>query len=88
MSITLTPEQIRAGRAILRLTAKELGARAGVSLPTVQRLETKKGSLGTAELLTIQKLLAAFKESGIEFPDEFTVSWHRAVEMEQTQPPR
>lgn len=77
MSITLTPEQIRAGRAILRFTAKELGERAGVSLPTVQRLETKKGSLGTAELATIEKLLAAFRENGIDFPDEFTVSYRR-----------
>jgi predicted transcriptional regulator len=80
MSIILTPEQIRAGRAILRLTAKELGERAGVSLPTVQRLETKKGSLGTAELGTIEKLLAAFRESGIDFPDEHTVSYRRVGE--------
>jgi predicted transcriptional regulator len=81
MSIMLTPEQIRAGRAILRFTAKELGERAGVSLPTVQRLETKNGSLGTAEHGTIEKLLRAFRESGIDFPDEFTVSYRRAMEQ-------
>ncbi|QQP94052.1 helix-turn-helix transcriptional regulator (plasmid) [Skermanella sp. TT6] len=81
MSITLTPEQIRAGRAILRMTAKELGEKAGISLPTVQRLETRKGSLGTAEHGTIEKLVSAFRESGIDFPDQFSVSYRRMVEQ-------
>jgi predicted transcriptional regulator len=75
-------EQIRAGQAILRVTVKEMGERAGVSLPTVQRLETRKGSLGTAELGTIQKLLAAFQESGIDFPDEYTGSYRRVAEWQ------
>jgi predicted transcriptional regulator len=79
MSI-LTPEQIRAGRAILRFTAKELGERAGVSLPTIQRLETSKGSLKNAELGTIEKLLVAFRDSGIDFPDAYTVNYRRATE--------
>jgi predicted transcriptional regulator len=81
MSI-LTPAQIRAGRAILRCTAKDLGERAGVSLPTIQRLETSKGSLKNAELGTIEKLLTAFHDAGIDFPDAYTVSYRRLSERE------
>jgi len=76
----LTSGQIRAARALLRWTAKELGERSGVSLPTIQRLEAATWSL-KAELGTIEKLLSAFRNAGIDFPDQYSVSCRRMFEM-------
>jgi len=62
----LTGFQIRAARAGLNITARELADRAGVSLPTVQRFESVDGvpPSRSSTLLDVQKALEA---SGIEF---------------------
>jgi len=44
--MSLTGEQIRAARAILRLEQKQLAEAAGVSLETIKRLEKITGNVG------------------------------------------
>ena len=68
----LTGFQIRAARAGLRITAKELAERAGVSLPTIQRFE-KVDSVPPSRSATLLDVKAALETAGIEFigtPDD------------------
>jgi predicted transcriptional regulator len=68
----LTGFQIRAARAGLRITAKELARRAGVSLPTIQRFETVDG-VPPSRSSTLLDVKAALEAAGIEFtgtPDD------------------
>jgi DNA-binding transcriptional regulator YiaG len=62
----LTGFQIRAARAGLNMTAKELAERAGVSLPTIQRFESVEGvpPSRSSKLLDVK---AALEAAGIEF---------------------
>ena len=62
----LTGFQIRAARAGLNITARELADRAGVSLPTIQRFESvdEVPPSRSSTLLDVQKALEA---AGIEF---------------------
>jgi predicted transcriptional regulator len=62
----LTGSQIRAARAALNITARELAERASVSLPTIQRFEAVDGipPSRSSTLLEVQKTLEA---AGIEF---------------------
>jgi transcriptional regulator with XRE-family HTH domain len=68
----LTGFQIRAARAGLRITAKELAERARVSLPTIQRFETVDG-VPPSRSSTLLDVKAALETAGIEFigtPDD------------------
>jgi len=62
----LTGFQIRAARAGLRITAKELAERSGVSLPTIQRFEAVDG-VPPSRSLTLLEVKAALEAAGIEF---------------------
>ena len=62
----LTGFQIRAARAGLGITAKELAKRAGVSLPTIQRFETVDG-IPPSRSSTLLDVRAALEAAGIEF---------------------
>ena len=62
----MTPEQIRAGRAILKWSAKKLAEETALSLPTIQRME-KSGGVKNAlnrNVIAVQKTL---ENAGIEF---------------------
>ena len=68
----LTGFQIRAARAGLNITAKDLAERSGVSLPTIQRFESVDGvpPSRSSKLLDVR---AALEAAGIEFigtPDD------------------
>ncbi len=39
----LTANQMRAARALLRWSARELAEKSGISLPTIQRMEASEG---------------------------------------------
>jgi transcriptional regulator with XRE-family HTH domain len=65
MSLSTT-EQLRAARALLGWTQRDLSERSGVSLPSIKRLETGAGVLAI-RLDTLQKLQAAFDAAGVEF---------------------
>jgi len=69
MGDLLTSEQLRAGRAILRLGQKALSDASKVSVATIKRLEANPGVL-TANLPTIAALQLAFESAGIEFINE------------------
>jgi transcriptional regulator with XRE-family HTH domain len=58
--------QIKAARALLGWSQEDLAAMAGVSVPTVKRLEAADGLLGGRENTAI-KLRTALERAGIEF---------------------
>lgn len=61
----ITAAQVRAARALLGIDQKTLAQLAGVSVPTVQRMEASKGNVrGVVESLT--KIVAALDAAGIE----------------------
>jgi transcriptional regulator with XRE-family HTH domain len=65
----ITPEQLRAARALLRLEQAELAERAHVSVVTVRRVE---GEHGTARVApdTLASVRGALEQAGVEFiPD-------------------
>jgi transcriptional regulator with XRE-family HTH domain len=69
----LTPGQLRAARALLGIDQRALAERAGVSLPTIQRMETSDGYVrGVVDTLT--KVVAALEREGIELISEDGVS--------------
>jgi transcriptional regulator with XRE-family HTH domain len=58
--------QIKAARALVGWSQEELAAMAGVSIPTVKRLEAADGMLGGREETGI-KLCKALERAGVEF---------------------
>ena len=58
--------QIRAARALLGISAKELAERAKVGWATVQRMEQVDGS-PTSRVATLRQIEAALEKAGIEF---------------------
>ncbi|MGE3301913.1 MAG: helix-turn-helix domain-containing protein [Hyphomonadaceae bacterium] len=69
----LTPAQLRAARALLGMDQRTLADLAGVSLPTIQRMEASDGYVrGVVDTLT--KVVAALELSGIELIGENAVS--------------
>ncbi len=64
----LNPDQIRAARALLRWSARELAARSSVHLTTIQRMEGQHGVL-RGRIATLQKVQAALEAAGVEFTE-------------------
>jgi transcriptional regulator with XRE-family HTH domain len=65
----ITPEQIRAARALLRLEQAELAQRAHVSVVTIRRLEAVDGS-GRVTPMTVEGIRQVLEQAGAEFiPD-------------------
>ena len=62
----ISPAQIRAARALLRLEQSELADRAGVSVVTIRRLETEDG-LGRVASGTVGSVRSALEQAGVEF---------------------
>ena len=69
----LTAAQMKAARALVGMEQKTLAARSGVSLPTIQRMETSDGVVrGVIE--TLMKVMEALQAAGIEFINEGAIS--------------
>jgi predicted transcriptional regulator len=64
MTITASPAQIRAGRALLGWSLSELAERAGVSRPTLAKIEKNFDDSTSKSRRIVQKLL---EEHGVEF---------------------
>ena len=65
----ITGAQMRAARALLGIDQKRLAELAGVSLPTVQRMEASRGTVrGVIESLT--RVVEALDRAGIELIGE------------------
>ncbi|MGE3830453.1 MAG: helix-turn-helix domain-containing protein [Parvibaculaceae bacterium] len=61
----ITSGQLKAARALVGMDQRTLAERAGLSLPTIQRMEASDGVVrGNVESLT--KLIAALNEAGVE----------------------
>ena len=61
----ISAAQLRAARALLGIDQRTLARLAGVSLPTVQRMETSQGNV-RGVVSTLTKIVAALDAAGIE----------------------
>ena len=69
----ITAPQLRAARALLRIDQRALAEAAGLSLPTIQRMEASEGNVrGNVDSLV--KLIAALDDAGIELIQEGAIS--------------
>ncbi|MBB6409791.1 helix-turn-helix domain-containing protein [Mesorhizobium sangaii] len=65
----ITAAQMRAARALAGIDQKTLAERAGVSLPTIQRMEASDGVVrGVVD--TLMKVIQALDEAGVELIGE------------------
>ena len=61
----ITAGQMRAARALLGIDQRRLAEMAGVSLPTIQRMEASEGTVrGTID--SLMKVVEALNQAGIE----------------------
>ena len=65
----ITSEQIRGARAMLRWSAKQLAEQAGLSWPTVQRMESTQG-VPSGLSKNLELVQRALEGAGIIFIDE------------------
>lgn len=85
----ITSFQMRAARALLGIDQKTLAELAGVSLPTIQRMEGSTGNVrGVVE--TLIKVVEAFDRAGVELIGEQarSDSGGRGVRLREPGPPR
>ncbi len=64
---------MRASRALLGIDQRKLAEMAGLSLPTIQRMEASDGVI-RGNVNSLMKLVAALDAAGIELIAEGTVS--------------
>ncbi|MET0942746.1 MAG: helix-turn-helix transcriptional regulator [Mesorhizobium sp.] len=69
----MTAAQMRAARAMLGIDQRQLAEMAGVSVPTIQRMESSEGTVrGVVESLT--KVVEALDRAGVELIGDNAVS--------------
>jgi transcriptional regulator with XRE-family HTH domain len=69
----ITASQMRAARALLGIDQKQLAELAGVSVPTIQRMEASDGTVrGVVDSLT--KVVEALDRAGVELIGEGVAS--------------
>ncbi|MFN4129764.1 MAG: helix-turn-helix domain-containing protein [Paracoccaceae bacterium] len=69
----ITGPQMRAARALLGIDQKRLAVLSGVSVPTIQRMETSKGDV-RGDVDSLAKMIAALDHAGVELIAENAVS--------------
>ena len=69
----ITSGQMRAARALLGIDQRELAQRAGLSLPTIQRMEASNGVV-RGNVDSLMKLVDALAANGIELIGEGATS--------------
>jgi predicted transcriptional regulator len=69
----ITAGQIRASRALLGIDQRTLAETAGLSLPTIQRMEASDGVV-RGNVDSLMKLISAFDTLGIELIADNTAS--------------
>jgi predicted transcriptional regulator len=85
----ITSFQMRAARALLGIDQRTLAELAGVSLPTIQRMEASTGNVrGVVE--TLMRVVEAFDRAGVELIGEQarSDSGGRGVRLKEPGPPR
>jgi transcriptional regulator with XRE-family HTH domain len=81
----ITSQQMRAARALLGIDQRELARLAGLSLPTIQRMEASDGQVrGVVD--TLVKVIRALEAGGIELLGEnaASVGIGRGVRLRET----
>ncbi|MBB3146709.1 transcriptional regulator with XRE-family HTH domain [Phyllobacterium trifolii] len=69
----ITAPQLRAARALLGIDQRQLAELAGVSVPTIQRMEASRHVV-RGHVDTLMRLLAALEAAGVEVINEGAVS--------------
>ena len=69
----ITAAQVRAARALLDMDQRELAKAAGLSVPTIQRMEASRGVV-RAHVDSLMKLMTALEAAGVELINEGVVS--------------
>lgn len=62
----ITSDQIRAARALLRWSGKDLAEKTGLGFSTLMRLEVLNG-VPSAQAKTLETIQSVFENAGIEF---------------------
>lgn len=62
----MTGEQIRAARALIGWKAADLASAAGVSMPTIQRLDATRGPV-SGRYETVEAIRVALEAEGVQF---------------------
>jgi predicted transcriptional regulator len=65
----ITSQQMRAARALLGIDQRQLAELAGLSLPTIQRMEASDGQV-RGVIDTLVKVVRALEDGGIELIGE------------------
>lgn len=83
----ITAAQMRAARAMLDIDQRQLAELAGVSLPTIQRMEASEGTV-RGVIDTLMKVVDALDQAGIELIGEnaASTSGGRGVRLKATKP--
>tara|TARA_R110002126_G_scaffold78179_4_gene194849 strand:+ start:666 stop:977 length:312 start_codon:yes stop_codon:yes gene_type:complete len=68
-AIMITSAQMRAARALLGIDQKTLAARAGVSVPTIQRMEASDGNV-RGVVGSLVRVVEALESLGVELIGE------------------
>ena len=69
----ITASQLRAARALLGIGQRALAETAGLSLPTIQRMEASDGNV-RGNVDSVIKLIAALENAGVELIQEGAIS--------------
>jgi transcriptional regulator with XRE-family HTH domain len=69
----ITAAQIRAARALRGMDQRTLAEAAGLSVPTIQRMEASEGVI-RAHVDSLMKLMTALDAAGVELINEGAVS--------------
>ena len=85
----LTPAQLRAARALLGIDQRTLAERAGVSLPTIQRMEVAGDGYVRGMADSLIKVVEALEREGVELIREGMTSatGGRGVRLRDPTPP-
>lgn len=69
----ITGRQIRAARALLGIDQRTLAERAGLSVPTIQRMEASDGTVG-GMVESMTRVIAAIDAAGVEMINDGATS--------------
>jgi transcriptional regulator with XRE-family HTH domain len=69
----ITAAQIRAARALLGMDQRQLAEAAGLSLPTIQRMEASDGQV-RGNVDSLMKMIDAIERGGVELIADGTAS--------------
>ena len=84
----ISAAQLRAARALLGIDQRQLADLAGLSVPTIQRMEASEGVI-RGNVDSLMKLTAALEKSGVELIGEGGTSQGggRGVRLKSPTPP-